>query len=210
VLHCVATQFERQRTWAFTPRCAHTLWCIVVQCGAVRWSVFQCVAVCCTVGCSVLQCTVVCCSVLQRVVVCCIGVAVTACCSVLHRCCSVVMCCSVLRLRLNFKRMWVFDPFVHLYIVFQCVAVCCSVLCTVSQRAVLLCVAACCCVPWCPTVRRNMVQWCCRVVVCCAVLQCVAISVQTASHCNVSYICMSENLVRFVAACCSVLQVVAV
>ena len=141
---------------------------IVVHCGAVWCSALECVSVRCSVLYSRLQCAAVHCSLLQRV---------TACCSVLHRCCSVVMCCSVLRLRLNFKQMWVLDPFVHLYIVLQCVAVCCSVLCTVSQRAVLQCVAACCCVPWCPPVRRNMVQWYCRVVACCAVLQCVAISV---------------------------------
>ena len=85
--------------------CYETVWCRVVQWGAVCCSVVECVAVCC----SVLQCVAVRCSVLQCVAVSCIMLqwyyinSIST--SQIQKFSRVVVCCSVL----------------------QCVAVCCNV-----------------------------------------------------------------------------------
>jgi len=93
--------------------------CIVLQCAAFCFSLWQSVAVCC----SVLQSVAVCCSLVQSFAV----------------CCSVLQCVDVRAP--STRGRW----FKSAGVALQCVAVCCSVLqCVAVCCSVLQCVAVCC------------------------------------------------------------------
>ena len=201
-----------QNTTAGVLQCA-AVCCSVLRCVAICCSALQCVAVCCSVCCCVLQC-IACCSVLQCVAVCC---------SVLQ---CVAVCCSVLQFVAVCRS------------VSQCVAVCCSVLQRVAACCSALDVHSVMCVFLFinnltfekfinqmtfekllqrVAVCRSVLQ---RVAVCRSVLQCVARSPTLSAlwscfcqmhwHAHFRKIHEQADFWEIVAACCSVLQRVAV
>ena len=93
-------------------------------------------------------------------------------------------------------------------LVWQCVAVCCSV---------LQCIAVCCSVLQCAAVCCSVLQYvavCCSVLqcaaVCCSVLQCVAVCCSALQCVAVLLMSLYEWVLQCVAVCCSALQCVAV
>ena len=135
-------------------------------------SVMQCVAVCCSVFCSMLQCVAVCCSVLQCAAVCCSVGADThktilpllhrptflSCLLFLSFSIQIILVSPFFSSLLPLRGRRVLERGGLIRVVFECVAVC---------NSVLWCVAVCCGVLRCVAVCRGVLR---SVAVCCDAL----------------------------------------